>query len=244
MGPEKSKLGKLANQDARHGTEERKVIITLVPMMSSPSSADKSTVASMISSDSLVSGYLYKKTRDGRWQKRWFETSGVYLTYYKSKQLDKLLAALSLPAVSGIRQVAVDNKEENPDGLDGLFALDLNARVYILRAKNDKEAVNWVGVLQQLQAQGAAAAAAAGGQGAGMGVATTNPMGLVHEASTGAIDPRRRESDSAAGGDDDKENVSERRALAPSPGKGATAATVLERRSEWVKSYRGRIVCC
>jgi len=31
-----------------------------------------------------MSGYLNKKTRDGRWQKRWFETNGVYLTckYY------------------------------------------------------------------------------------------------------------------------------------------------------------------
>jgi hypothetical protein len=200
----------------------------------------------MISSDSLVSGYLYKKTRDGRWQKRWFETSGVYLTYYKSKQLDRLLAALSLPAVSAIRPVAVDNKEENPEGLDGLFALDLNARVYILRAKNDKEAANWVGVLQQLRAQGAAAALAAGTQ----GLVTTNPMGMVVAEATGAVDPRRRGSDTVdpCGGGDDKENaaVSERRALAPSPGKGAaaTAASLLERRNEWVKSYRGRIVCC
>lgn len=31
----------------------------------------------------VLSGYLYKKTRDGRWQRRWFETNGVYLTYYK-----------------------------------------------------------------------------------------------------------------------------------------------------------------
>ena len=63
------------------------------------------------------SGYLSKKTRDGRWQKRWFETNGnsntngsclelspqsscstgLYLTYYKSRKMEKLLAALSLP---------------------------------------------------------------------------------------------------------------------------------------------------
>lgn len=24
------------------------------------------------------SGYLFKKTRDGRWQKRWFETNGPF----------------------------------------------------------------------------------------------------------------------------------------------------------------------
>ena len=30
--------------------------------------------------ETAMSGYLNKKTRDGRWQKRWFETNGVYLT--------------------------------------------------------------------------------------------------------------------------------------------------------------------
>jgi len=33
-----------------------------------------------------ISGYLQKKTRDGRWQKRWFETNGCFLTYYKVRQ--------------------------------------------------------------------------------------------------------------------------------------------------------------
>ena len=46
-----------------------------------------------------ISGYLLKKTREGRWQKRWFETHGSYLTYYKAKKAQKLLAALSLPQV-------------------------------------------------------------------------------------------------------------------------------------------------
>jgi hypothetical protein len=46
-------------------------------------------------------GYLFKKTRDGKWQKRWFETNGCFLTYYK-KQGQKLLAALNLPQVGTI----------------------------------------------------------------------------------------------------------------------------------------------
>lgn len=69
------------------------------------------------SSDEVsLSGYLYKKTRDGRWQKRWFETSGVYLTYYKSKKMEKLLAALSLPQVGGIRIISAD---EDPEKIEG-----------------------------------------------------------------------------------------------------------------------------
>jgi PH domain len=75
-----------------------------------------------------LSGYLYKKTRDGRWQKRWFETSGVYLTYYKSKKMEKLLAALSLPQVGGIRIISAD---EDPDKIEGTHANQLNLGITI-----------------------------------------------------------------------------------------------------------------
>ena len=57
-----------------------------------------------------ISGYLLKKTREGRWQKRWFETNGVYLTYYKSKRMEKLLAALSLPQVGEI--ISIEAKDD------------------------------------------------------------------------------------------------------------------------------------
>ena len=45
---------------------------------------------------SLISGYLYKKTRNGTWQRRFFETDGQCLTYYKSKRRTKKLAELDL----------------------------------------------------------------------------------------------------------------------------------------------------
>lgn len=53
-----------------------------------------------------LSGYLYKKTRDGRWQRRFFETHSVYLTYYKSKKKQKILAALGLAQVGEIKSIA------------------------------------------------------------------------------------------------------------------------------------------
>ena len=31
-----------------------------------------------------IAGYLLKKAKDGAWQKRYFETNGTFLTYYKS----------------------------------------------------------------------------------------------------------------------------------------------------------------
>jgi hypothetical protein len=105
--------------------------------------------------ESALSGYLYKKTRDNRWQKRWFETNGVYLTYYKSRKMEKLLAALSLPQVGDIR--LVDAQEDSEDQV-GLFSLELNTRVYTLRAKSHEEAVVWVTTLTKLRAEGINAA--------------------------------------------------------------------------------------
>lgn len=119
------------------------------------------------SSDAILSGYLYKQTRDGRWQKRFFETSGVYLTYYKSKKMEKLLAALSLPQVGSIHIIPIDDKEQNPDQLDGLFALELSARIYILRAANDELASIWIQTLLKLKEQG-------------IGISGLNPVGMVY----------------------------------------------------------------
>jgi hypothetical protein len=55
------------------------------------------------SAPAKMSGYLMKKSTAGDWQKRYFETNGCFLTYYKSQKMSKLLAALSLPQVGEIR---------------------------------------------------------------------------------------------------------------------------------------------
>lgn len=94
-----------------------------------------------------ISGFLLKKSTNGEWQKRYFETNGSFLTYYKSQKMTKLLAALSLPQVGGITLIGETN-----DGKDGaIFQLDLKDRQYILRATTLAEAQNWVNVLIQLR---------------------------------------------------------------------------------------------
>ena len=47
----------------------------------------------------LISGYLQKLGRNGKWQTRWFETDGECLSYYKSEKRTKLLATLDLQKV-------------------------------------------------------------------------------------------------------------------------------------------------
>ena len=48
----------------------------------------------------LIYGYLHKLGRNGHWQKRFFETNGERLTYYKSVKRTKVLATLDLCKVS------------------------------------------------------------------------------------------------------------------------------------------------
>ena len=48
----------------------------------------------------LVYGYLYKLGRNGHWQRRFFETNGERLTYYKNVKRTTVLATLDLCKVS------------------------------------------------------------------------------------------------------------------------------------------------
>ena len=118
---------------------------------SSPRNSSNSGDIIVSASASSISGYLYKQTRDGRWQRRWFETNGTFLTYYKSRKMERLLAALSLPQVGTITKLSNDKDQE---GKEGLFALELNTRVYYLRAKTDNEAEYWVSTLSRLRDEG------------------------------------------------------------------------------------------
>lgn len=52
-----------------------------------------------------ISGFLLKKSKEGAWQRRYFETNGPFLTYYKTKKKSKLLAALNLVDVDDIYEV-------------------------------------------------------------------------------------------------------------------------------------------
>ena len=47
----------------------------------------------------LLYGYLDKLGRNGKWQRRFFETDGESLSYYKSEARSKLLATLDLNKV-------------------------------------------------------------------------------------------------------------------------------------------------
>lgn len=85
-----------------------------------------------------ISGYLYKKSSSGVYQRRYFEVNGNYLTYYKTEEMKKLLAALSIPQVGSIRFLG-----EVEDG-GAEFSIDLKDRQYVLKADSVSEAERWV----------------------------------------------------------------------------------------------------
>jgi hypothetical protein len=102
--------------------------------------------------DALLRDYLYKMTRDGRWQRRWFETNGIFLTYYKSRKREKLLAALSLLQVGAIKPMTPP-EDSDLNNREGWFTIQLNSRVYTLRARSDAEAEKWVTGLSEIKLQ-------------------------------------------------------------------------------------------
>lgn len=117
-----------------------------------------------------VRGYLFKMTRSGQWQRRWFETKGCWLTYYRSRRMTKLLAALNLLDATEIGML--DNLDEPEAHVRGeaaiaaTFYLQLQGRKYILRADSRGTAEAWVRELDALRWQaepGRAVSAAAEG---------------------------------------------------------------------------------
>jgi len=85
----------------------------------------------------LVYGYLHKLGRNGQWQRRFFETDGECLTYYKTHKRAKLLASLDLLKVGEIRC-----DEEDPEGR--VFAIQVSDRPYYLRAETRAACKDWV----------------------------------------------------------------------------------------------------
>eukprot|EP00936_MAST-01D_sp_MAST-1D-sp1_P000580 g580.t1 len=93
-----------------------------------------------------MEGFLEKKNRKGRWQRRFFEIVNMHLTYKKSRGGSKILASLDLREVRCI--------VERVDGSACAFGLELafDGSMYHLRASSAMEATQWVSVLKQRHA--------------------------------------------------------------------------------------------
>lgn len=88
-GAATSSLGRLIESTKRMGINRQR---------STPASDDDADFDAM--GGALLCGYLEKLGRNGKWQRRWFETDGECLSYYKSKKRTRVLATLDLEKVS------------------------------------------------------------------------------------------------------------------------------------------------
>eukprot|EP00592_Proboscia_alata_P015155 CAMPEP_0194393918 /NCGR_PEP_ID=MMETSP0174-20130528/123558_1 /TAXON_ID=216777 /ORGANISM="Proboscia alata, Strain PI-D3" /LENGTH=695 /DNA_ID=CAMNT_0039189647 /DNA_START=34 /DNA_END=2121 /DNA_ORIENTATION=- len=85
----------------------------------------------------IVSGYLEKQTKKGLWQRRYFETDGENLTYYKNSKRTKYLANLDLAKVG-----AISLCEKDPTKC--MFTIQVAGRPYLLRAEDPSICQDWV----------------------------------------------------------------------------------------------------
>jgi len=96
------------------------------------------------SSGALIYGYLLKMGRNGKWQRRFFETDGECLSYYKNRHRTKLLAQLDLCKVG---EIAID--EDDQSGCT--FQIQVANRPYALRAENSGTCKDWVITLNRVK---------------------------------------------------------------------------------------------
>lgn len=85
----------------------------------------------------LVYGYLRKLGRNGQWQKRWFETDGMHLAYFKSRKRSKMLANLDLCHVGAIQI-------DKTDSSGCTFTIQVAKRPYFLCAASEPLCKHWV----------------------------------------------------------------------------------------------------
>jgi len=98
-----------------------------------------------------MEGYLEKRRSDGRWQERYFETNGTFLTYYKTKKMSKLLAAVRLSDTSEITVLDQKSSSIDPEGKGNVFSIVLNQKAYYIKAESRAIACKWVEVLTILR---------------------------------------------------------------------------------------------
>ena len=98
--------------------------------------------------DIPISGYLYKKNSQGKWQKRWFIINDSTFVYYKSNKVENLLGSLQL---SEIRSIELVTKEDESEHLDGVILLKWKESMITLRAETVEKASEWIQNLEIAQ---------------------------------------------------------------------------------------------
>ena len=85
----------------------------------------------------ILYGYLNKLGRNGKWQRRYFESDGTALLYYKNSKRTTILATLDLLYVGNIHL-------DSTDAAGCTFFIEVKGRNYYLCADTKEKARDWV----------------------------------------------------------------------------------------------------
>ena len=91
-----------------------------------------------------LGGYLHKKSRGGKWQRRWFEATDQFLCYYMSPQSAELLACIDLHQTGSVGMTVEDGGGEESGEAGCEFRLKLGERFYVVKAESREDARWWV----------------------------------------------------------------------------------------------------
>ncbi|KAH8065177.1 hypothetical protein JL722_2084 [Aureococcus anophagefferens] len=98
-----------------------------------------------------IQGYLYKKTRDGRWRAPARARGRARAPPPAAPAADRRRAAPQAEAMVGEIKLVTDPAGEDAEDKGKLFSIHLNDRDYLLKAVDAAAAARWVEVLNQLK---------------------------------------------------------------------------------------------
>jgi len=107
-------------------------------------------------------GFLLKKSKDGKWKRRFCETNGNFLNVYTSESLEELLSMIDLSLVSEVAttpfsKVPQQGGRPSSDGYNiRLDFYDNAAKSLILKSNSLEDAVEWVDVLRAIKEKASA----------------------------------------------------------------------------------------
>lgn len=141
-----------------------------------------------------------------------------------------LTSPLSLSLLRGVLcagdiTVLLSAADDDAEKMDGLFSIELNTRIYILRAPSDEDAAQWVAVLNKIKAEGAVAS--------GRVSRTTSPSPSLSQASSASTSRMHSMDISATEGDEGGALQQGEKVRSPSEGN-----------ADWLKSGRRWHLCC
>ena len=126
---------------------------------------------------------------------------------------------------------------DDAEKMDGLFSIELNTRIYILRAASDQDAAQWVSVLNKIKAEG-------GGSGPGSGRTLSRTNSAPSSPSQPPPAPQQQQQQQGGGSGFHSFDISAAAAGEGGAGAADKVRSPSDGNTDWLKSPRRRWQLC